>query len=70
MSSKSAKRRARVSASVFEQSDGKKEDDSKAQFAEAEAFRARIEALRSDMGDGWLKVFNQSHLGSPGVPSG
>ncbi|KAK7692321.1 hypothetical protein QCA50_003946 [Cerrena zonata] len=72
MSSKSAKRRARASASVFEHPDtnGKDEDDGKKQFAEAEAFRARIEALRSDMGDGWLKVFNQSHLGSPGVNSG
>lgn len=72
MSSKSAKRRARASASVFEQSDvnGKDEEDGKKQFAEAEAFRARIEALRSDMGDGWLKVFNQSHMGSPGVQSG
>ena len=45
------------------------------QFREAEAFRARIEALRSDMGEGWLKVFNQSHMNShspspsPGVTS-
>ena len=32
---------------------------------EADAFRARIEALRADMGEGWLKVFTQSHMGSP-----
>ncbi|KAI0744201.1 hypothetical protein C8Q80DRAFT_1185534 [Daedaleopsis nitida] len=54
-------RRARVSASVYEPS--KEEGDN--QFKEADAFRARIEALRSDMGEGWLKVFNQSQLGSP-----
>lgn len=54
-------RRARVSASVYEPS--KEEGDR--QFKEADAFRARIEALRSDMGEGWLKVFNQSQLGSP-----
>ncbi|KAH8107989.1 hypothetical protein BXZ70DRAFT_913571 [Cristinia sonorae] len=72
---KSAARRARVSASVYEpppaEKDGKGEAER--QRVEAEAFRARIEALRSDMGEGWLKVFNQSHMSSPpatGVPSG
>ncbi|RPD57632.1 L domain-like protein [Lentinus tigrinus ALCF2SS1-7] len=59
--SRAQMRRARVSASVYEQS--KEEGDR--QFQEADAFRARIEALRSDMGEGWLKVFNQSQLGSP-----
>ncbi|OBZ70857.1 hypothetical protein A0H81_09087 [Grifola frondosa] len=63
--SRATARRARVSASVYEPTGGEA-----SQFKEADAFRARIEALRSDMGDGWLKVFNQSHLGSPGVPSG
>lgn len=29
---------------------------------EAELYRARIEALRTDMGDGWLKVFSQSQV--------
>ncbi|KIJ68166.1 hypothetical protein HYDPIDRAFT_107828 [Hydnomerulius pinastri MD-312] len=33
---------------------------------EAEVYRARIEALRADMGDGWLKVFSQSQV-SEGV---
>ena len=69
--SRSAKRRSRVSASMFQPAaDSTGEAD---QFREADAFRARIEALRSDMGDGWLKVFNQSQLNSPpptGVPSG
>ncbi|KAH9892783.1 hypothetical protein C8Q73DRAFT_762453 [Cubamyces lactineus] len=60
--SRSAARRARVSASVYEPS---KEDTTDSQFREADAFRARIEALRSDMGEGWLKVLNQSQLASP-----
>ncbi|GBE80695.1 hypothetical protein BKA93DRAFT_731461 [Sparassis latifolia] len=59
-------RRARVAASVYEPAEESKVD----QFREADVFRARMEALRSDMGEGWLKVFNQSQLGSPGVPSG
>ena len=55
-------RRARMSASVYEPGNTGKEG----QFEEADAFRARIEALRSDMGEGWLKVFNQSQIvGSP-----
>jgi len=36
---------------------------------DAEAFRKKIEALRNDMGDGWLKVFSQTQMGSPGVAS-
>lgn len=69
MSSRSAARRARVSASVFEPPASSTGAEGKP-FDESAAFRARIEALRSDMGDGWLKVFNQSHLGSPSVSSG
>lgn len=68
---KAAARRARVTTSVYEppleNGNGEEEGD---QFKEADAYRARIEALRSDMGEGWLKVFNQSQLGSPGVTSG
>ncbi|KAI0762094.1 hypothetical protein BD413DRAFT_616592 [Trametes elegans] len=60
--SRSARRRGRVSASVYEPNT---EAASDSQFREADAFRARIEALRSDMGEGWLKVFNQSQLASP-----
>ena len=63
--SRAAIRRARATASTFEPPPGAGD-----QGQSPEAFRARIEALRSDMGDGWLKVLNQSHLGSPGVASG
>ncbi|EKM54595.1 uncharacterized protein PHACADRAFT_258559 [Phanerochaete carnosa HHB-10118-sp] len=63
MTSRSAARCARVSATTFEPPPG--EEKNNGQMSEAEAFRARIEALRSDMGDGWLKVFNQSHMASP-----
>ncbi|KAF9241562.1 hypothetical protein BU15DRAFT_87147 [Melanogaster broomeanus] len=41
------------------------DDGSQSQVREAELYRARIEALRSDMGDGWLKVFSQSQVSSP-----
>jgi hypothetical protein len=40
------------------------------QIREADEYRKRIEALRSDMGEGWLKVFSQSQMGSTGVASG
>ncbi|KAI0339800.1 hypothetical protein BDW22DRAFT_1360816 [Trametopsis cervina] len=71
MSSKSAMRRARVSASMYEPPTPGGAENGNAQFSEAEAFRQRIEALRSDMGEGWLKVFNQSHMASPTpTPSG
>lgn len=69
--SQSAKRRSRVSASMYRPAGDTTEEAD--QFKEADAFRARIKALRSDMGDGWLKAFNQSQLNSPpptGVPSG
>lgn len=64
MSSKPSSRHARVSASLYEPPP-QAGDLGNAQKSEAEAFRARIEALRADMGDGWLKVFNQSHMSSP-----
>jgi len=60
--SRAAIRRARATASTF--------DPPGDPGQSPEAFRAKVEALRADMGDGWLKVLNQSHLGSPGVASG
>ncbi|KAH9014853.1 hypothetical protein EDB85DRAFT_2135474 [Lactarius pseudohatsudake] len=45
---------------------GEVEDGVWEEIKEADAFRARVEALRSEMGDGWLKVFSQSHAGGSG----
>ncbi|KAL0575594.1 hypothetical protein V5O48_006379 [Marasmius crinis-equi] len=64
ISSKAAARRARVTASVYEPPTTiADEDDSNVD--EGEAFRRRIEALKQDMGDGWLKVFSQSQMKTP-----
>jgi len=65
LKSRAAIRRARATASTFDPPGGSGDPGQS-----PEAFRAKIEALRADMGDGWLKVLNQSHLGSPGVASG
>ena len=65
LKSKAAIRRARATASTFDPPNGAGDPDQS-----PEAFRAKVEALRADMGDGWLKVLTQSHLGSPGVASG
>ncbi|KAG1796523.1 hypothetical protein EV424DRAFT_552487 [Suillus variegatus] len=46
------------------------EGQSQSQIRDAELYRARMQALRSDMGDGWLKVFSQSQTPSPGVAAG
>jgi hypothetical protein len=67
---KGATRKARASASVYEPPSKSNEESGKDQQKDAEAFRARIEALRADMGEGWLKVLNQSQLGSPPLTSG
>ncbi|KAI6121697.1 hypothetical protein F5141DRAFT_1091719 [Pisolithus sp. B1] len=40
-------------------------DTTQDQMREGQVYRAHIEALRSDMGEGWLKVFSQSHVSSP-----
>ncbi|KAL0068718.1 hypothetical protein AAF712_004047 [Marasmius tenuissimus] len=63
LSSKAAARRSRVTASVYEPSAPIAENDSS--LDEAEMFRRRIEALKQDMGDGWLKVFSQSQMKTP-----
>ena len=65
---RSAARRGRVSASVFEApttKEDKVEEGMEREIKEADAYRARIEALRSEMGDGWLKVFTQSNAVVP-----
>ncbi|KAF8159533.1 leucine-rich protein [Crassisporium funariophilum] len=63
LSSRSDKRRARVSASVFEAPSMTPALDT---GNDADAYRKRIEGLKKDMGDGWLKVFSQSQqLKSP-----
>ncbi|KAH8119295.1 hypothetical protein DFH11DRAFT_1501845 [Phellopilus nigrolimitatus] len=73
----SAKRRNRVSASVYEPPppgardalggdvgalDGT--DASVRQMKDGDAFRAKIEALRTEMGDNWLQVLSQSQFRS------
>jgi hypothetical protein len=65
-SRRSAARRGRTATSVFETpitkpDDVLMEEGMEREIEEADAFRARIEALRSEMGDGWLKVFTQSN---------
>ncbi|KIM65059.1 hypothetical protein SCLCIDRAFT_1212749 [Scleroderma citrinum Foug A] len=55
----------RRSYSLFEPPDTTPETESQSQLREAEMYRARIESLRSDMGEGWLKVFSQSQVSSP-----
>jgi Leucine-rich repeat (LRR) protein len=65
-SRRSATRRGRAATSVYETpitkpDDVRMEEGVEGEIKEADAFRARIEALRSEMGDGWLKVFTQSN---------
>ncbi|KAF7321319.1 Leucine rich repeat domain protein [Mycena kentingensis (nom. inval.)] len=61
-SAKSSARRARVSASVFEPvrstSDGEEEVEEMEDGVEA--YRRKIEGLKREMGDGWLKVFRNN----------
>ncbi|KAG2345537.1 hypothetical protein BDR05DRAFT_960469 [Suillus weaverae] len=54
-------------STVFDPPD---EGQSQSQIRDAELYRARMQALRSDMGDGWLKVFSQSQMPSSGVAAG
>ncbi|KAH7339273.1 hypothetical protein B0J17DRAFT_654499 [Rhizoctonia solani] len=53
---KSARRRGRASASVFEPGPAVADEP---QIDDAEAFRLKMEALRAEVGDGWLKVLSQ-----------
>jgi hypothetical protein len=63
LSSRSGARR-RLSASVFEgqtsHSDGEDEDGEI--LDSAEAYRRRLEALKKDMGDGWLQIYSQTQV--------
>ncbi|QRW21200.1 leucine-rich repeat protein [Rhizoctonia solani] len=60
MGSKAAKRRARASASVYEPGPTVTDEQ---RFDDAEAFRRKMEALRAEVGDGWLKVLSQQQQG-------
>jgi len=67
---RTAKRRARVSASAYEPSSMFVDRGEDAQVTtgtrdSADVYRKRIEALKNDMGDGWLKVFSQTQMKSP-----
>ncbi|KAF8514228.1 hypothetical protein BU17DRAFT_52719 [Hysterangium stoloniferum] len=73
---KSNKRRARMSPSMFEPPSMSERSldmghgqnptaDSSEGVSDAQLFRKRIEALRTEVGDSWLKVLSQTHLTSP-----
>jgi Leucine rich repeat len=78
-SAKSNKRRLRLSPSMYEPAsashgfpdrtleveESSGSSSGKPSVSEAEKFRKQIEALRSEVGDSWLKVLSQTHLGSP-----
>ena len=59
-SSRSEARRARVSASVFEPSTTRFNSEDNPSNDNAEAYRIKIESLKKDMGESWLKVYSQS----------
>ncbi|KAH7108316.1 leucine rich repeat domain-containing protein [Auriculariales sp. MPI-PUGE-AT-0066] len=74
--SRSAARRARVSASVYEPAGAAdavagrmSPSNGRSVEQDAEAFRAKIEALRNEVGDSWLKVLSQSQF-SPKAKAG
>ncbi|KAG7446373.1 uncharacterized protein BT62DRAFT_968114 [Guyanagaster necrorhizus] len=72
LSFKSAVRRARVTASVYEPATlgSDREEVSGEEIKDnADAYRRRIEALKKDMGDGWLKVFSQTQMKAMTPPS-
>ncbi|KAG8752924.1 hypothetical protein FRC12_011745 [Ceratobasidium sp. 428] len=56
--SKSARRRGRASASVYEPA-GEPPQQQSSTVDDAEAFRRKMEALRAEVGDSWLKVLSQ-----------
>ena len=68
LTGRSAARRARANASVFEPPTQGGGEDAAAEGEDlnGEAYRRKIEALKQDMGDGWLKAFSQSQAVSYG----
>ncbi|KAF8993722.1 hypothetical protein BDQ17DRAFT_1368038 [Cyathus striatus] len=58
-------RRTRMSASVYEASQQEVSGSAEEIRDNADAYRRRIEALKQDMGEGWLKVLSQSQMRSP-----
>ena len=66
-SSTSPQRSSPVSAGghrrIYSAFEPPEEEEEEGQVREGELYRARIEALRTDMGEGWLKVFSQSQVG-------
>ncbi|KAJ6609841.1 hypothetical protein B0H10DRAFT_2062694 [Mycena sp. CBHHK59/15] len=59
-SSKPSARRTRITASVYEPVTSTSDGEGEEAEDSVDAYRRRIEALKKDMGDGWLKVFTQS----------
>ncbi|KAJ7072395.1 leucine rich repeat domain-containing protein [Mycena amicta] len=59
-SAKGSARRSRVSPSVYEAVRSTSDGEDEAEDDGVEAFRRRIEGLKKEMGDGWLKVFSQN----------
>jgi len=59
-------------STAFEPSDFDPADEGQGEsrIRDAELYRARMQALRSEMGDGWLRVFSQSQTPPPGVTAG
>ncbi|KIY74259.1 hypothetical protein CYLTODRAFT_439200 [Cylindrobasidium torrendii FP15055 ss-10] len=55
-------RRARVSSSVYEPPTSSNDGAVDETMDSAEAYRRKVEALKKDMGDGWLKVFSQTQM--------
>lgn len=70
VSARSAKRRQRVSGSMFEPSgydDGTPgsygQEASSGEADSGQAFRRKIEELKREMGDGWLRVYSEQQAG-------
>ncbi|THU95350.1 hypothetical protein K435DRAFT_839509 [Dendrothele bispora CBS 962.96] len=68
LSGRTASHRARLTSSVYDPPiDVLGGVGASSEQQDGEAFRRKIEALKKDMGDGWLKVFSQTQM--PKTPS-